>query len=350
MDNKYEILNRLESNESFQEEVLKEEEKKEIYNRVKGRLKGKKKKRKNIIIAASLSCIVLGTIVVTDESVLASITKVGRSIESFFNKEEGVLKPYKNKIIVENEDQGIKLIVNEVAFDNSEILLSGTIDYRNFNNDEIGISADKDPKIIPREMVQFKVAQNGKEIPFSGTSGSFEYNDDRTVDMLLSVRLDEVDTKGTYAVNLNIVGMDAQFRNNTINIPGKWSVDFEVDGDKMKEDTKVYSINEKREIEINNESITVGIKELRVSPLTMVMEYKYSKHVDKNGVVFKFEDENGNNIDFVNGGGNEKGMSYRYNIDREIKSIKIIPGKAKYGVFGTREKYFEDKAVIVNLE
>lgn len=350
MRNEFEMLNRLNNNEDFEEETLTEKEKNEIFNRVKGKLPKKKKENKKFIVAVCLSCAVVGSILLTNENVLASINKVGRSIESFFNKEEGVLKPYKDKVIVETEDKGIKLIVNEVAFDNSEILVSATIDYNNFKNEDYGISTERDAKIIPREMVRFTVAQNGEKAPLSGSSGTFEYNENKTVDMLLSVKLDESEAKGIYAVNITVEGMDAQLSDNVINIKGSWSVDFEVDGDKMKADTKSYTINKQTELKFKENSMNVNIKEVRVSPLTMVMEYSYSNIIDDEGVIFKFEDENGKEINFISGGGSPERMTYKYNIDREIKSIKIIPGKATYNRFFTTEKFFEDQAIIVNLD
>lgn len=350
MRNEFDVLNRMKNVEEFEEVKISTEEKKKILGRLEGKVKMKNNKK--IIAAAMVGFALVGTIGLTNENVLASVNNIGKTIESFFDKNEEVLKIYKEDILREVEDKGIKLMLHEVAIDDSEILISASVDYSKFNNEEFGIKNGADTKIIPFQMVEYAITQNGKNVMGSHSGGQYQYNENKTVDMLLSVGIADVDNKGDYEINLSVNKMLAQLGFfKEVEIEGNWNIDFVVNGDEIKADMLVHDINE--EINIQNDGIDykINLEELRVTPLSMRLHYNYNRISEGNkGVVLKVLDENGKEVDFISGGGNDEGSLYRYIIDREIKEITIIPGIAKYGKLDTDFTYYEEKGKTIKLD
>lgn len=358
MKNEFDILNEIKNNINHIEEVnLSDEDKKNISNRVIKKIKknnnsGIKIKR---IIASTLVIGITGSFLLTNEEVLAQINGIGRKIESFFHKEDDSLEKYKKDIVQESEDKGIKFMLHEVMLDDEELYISASIDYKNFEKSTLNKEYNGDLTIIPSQMEpKFEIELNGNPIDVTGAGGSYEYNEDETVDMLLRLDMQNNNLNEIYDIKMNIVTMEAQSNNaESEYIEGNWELAFKVDGNEIAKDMKIININEEIELDYKDMKIALAIDELRISPASMSLKYRANgvELMENNlNVEFKFTDENNEKIEFISQGGSNEGMSYKYMIDRDIEKIKVVPVIVKHTMLSQSEKKFEDKAIEIDLK
>ena len=354
MKNEFDLLNDIKVEVDDIEEVkLSKEEKEKINNRVKKKVKKGKNTNKRLIAVAALLFVLLGSTALSNETVIAKVSKIGKEIESFFGKEEESLRVYKNQILKSVEDKGIKFMLHEAILDDEELYISASIDYNGFDKSTLETKYDGDPKIVPyKEEPKFEIYLNGEKLEISGSGGTYEYNEDNTVDILLTVDMENSDLDEIYDVKLSIDNMEAQLgAKKNENIEGKWNIDFQINGKEMLDEVKVIDINKQIELEYENDIMSIDVNQIRITPASMRFKYEYNnggKERDIN-LGFEFIDENNNKIEFVSQGGNEKGFSYKYMINKDIKTVKAIPIIYEHNILGDKIEKFEDKAIEIEI-
>ena len=370
MKNEFDDLNNVKNDlDNIEEIIISEEEKEKIRKRVMGKIektkKSNSKNKKKIIIAASFIFAITGSFALTNESVLASIENVGRSIESFFdwNKDDEVkydFKEYKKEVIKTVTDKGIKFSVNEVVLDDRELYVSASVDYSEFDRETLKTNYDGDLKIIPSNSdAKLNLLVGDNMIEATNWGGSYEYNENGTSDVLLKVSTDfklkdedietqDMDFNKVYKIKLKVDQIIAQIPKKEHEIiDGNWDIEFEIDGKKLLEELKITDIDKTIGFEYKGEKLEVHLGEFRVSPMSMTLDYTYDQELfeklinkDEN-LALDFYDENNEMISFNSqgGGGNGKGqteLSTKWMIDREIdvSKIKVVPVIEKYNRVG----------------
>lgn len=354
MKNEFDLLNDIKVDvDDIQEIELSKEEKSRISNRVQNKVKKTKKINRNVVAVATLLFVLSGSIVLNNETVIAKVSKIGRQIESFFDKEEESLRVYKNQILKEAEDKGIKFMLHEAILDDEELYISASIDYNDFDKSILKSKYDGDPKIIPYQaQPKFEIYLNGESVDISGAGGSYEYNADNTVDILLTADMENSKLDEIYDVKLSIDNMEAQLGvNKNENIEGKWNIDFQMNGKEMLDEIKVIDINKQIELEYKKDKISIDANQMRITPASMRFKYEYKgvKAGDMS-LEFEFVDENNNEIEFISQGGNETGFSYKYMIGRDITKVKAIPVIREFNLLGDKVEKFEDKAIEIEIK
>ena len=230
MKNEFDLLNDVKNDiDNIEEIILSDEEKKKISNRTIRKIKKSNKNfNRKTIIAASLALALAGSLIITNENVLAQINNMGRKIESFLRAEDDSFKKYKKDILQVSEDKGIKFMLNEVLLDDEELYISASVDYKEFDRSMLKTKYDGDLKIIPSAAdPKFEIWLNNEKLDVSGAGGSYKYNDDGTVDMLLNLDMNNVDLNAIYDIKLEITEMETQpaKRDHEL-IQGNWLLEF----------------------------------------------------------------------------------------------------------------------------
>ncbi|MGL5575462.1 MAG: DUF4179 domain-containing protein [Sarcina sp.] len=370
MKNEFDKLNEVDNDLYIEEIEVSEEEKESIRKRVMKKVEvPKKNSKKKIAMVASVCLILGGSLVLTNESVMATVERIGRSIESFLKAEEGEFTPYKSDVFMEVEDQGVKFILNEAILDGENLYISTKVDYSKFDVTTLDETIKGEYSLIVDEM-EHVISTNNRKIENSGNGASYEYNNEtKTVDILLEIDIeDEKRHENIYDIKLNIPTMTLQKKGDYKKIVGNWDMGFKVDGSKLEKETKVVEVNKEIELTRDDKTYKVNISEFRKSPISITMDYTITEGFedilndrikDKNYEIgFKFYDQNGKRIDFSSQGGGGIGNVYKSSekwiIDREITKIEVVPTM----IYWVKNKYhnpfknikFEDLAFEIEFE
>ena len=350
MKNEFDDLNGIENDLDIEEIVLSEEEKEDMRKRVMSKVnKPKKKSKKKMIMAASLCLALGGSFALTNESVMAAVERMGKSLESFFEVEELDYKPYKKEILKEVEDKGIKFILNEAILDDEELYISTRIDYSSFDTSELKEPITGKYNIIV-DGIKEVISSEGRKIERCGSGASYNYNDEeKIVDILLSIDVeDEKRFENIYDIKLNIPSMTLQKKGAHEKVLGNWDIEFQIDGSKIAKEVKSVEVNKEIEFVRDGKKRVVNISEFRKSPISITMDYQiiegFNDVLDEREeeesyeIGFRYYDQNGEKLDFVPQGGGGAGDIFetgdRWIIDREITKIKVVPIMIHYSKGG----------------
>lgn len=137
MKNKYELFNKIDIKDDYYETyTLSENEKENLFNNLIKDIKIEKetnKKSYKKVAVASILCLSISTVILSNDKVWALVENIGKQIESYLGKEENEYSGYKVQVDKTCEDKGIKLGLHEVLLDDGNILLSMNLDYSNFD-------------------------------------------------------------------------------------------------------------------------------------------------------------------------------------------------------------------------
>ena len=312
------------------------------------------KNRKRIIAATTIVALT-GSFTLTNESVLAKVNNIGRKIENFLYKEEDSFEKYKKDILEISEDKGIKFMFHEAMLDDEELYISASIDYNKFDSSDLKTKHNRGFSIIPNlPYLEFQTYSNGEKIDIIGSGCRYEYNDDGTVDMLLTVDMENNDLNEIYDVSLGLNTMEVQipYKEHEF-IDGEWALNFQVDGSKIANEVRVIDINKEIEIEYKDMKFPIVIEELRISPVSIKFKYNVDIpfSITKAGKRLDFDllDQDGEKIESHSGRGRGDSFMEKYVINKDISKIKIVPKIAKYNRFWKNEKVFEGKAIEIDI-
>ncbi|ELC8443843.1 DUF4179 domain-containing protein [Clostridium perfringens] len=341
--NKFKILNGLDNSKDKIEEITpSQEEKDSLKLKVRELIKEENKsksinrKSRNKIIAASLSFVLIGSLVLNSESVIASMTSLGKKIESYFGKEEDSLKPYKEEVLKSVEDKGITFSLNELILNDEELVVSMMVDYGDFDFESVGIKGSKANKVsvCPNTFATI-TSSNGINFNISGMGASYDYeHENKITNMIMYFDMTgaELDKDYNLRISLEDMLLDQYILGEDKQIEGNWSLDVDFNGKKLKDELEIIKIDETIEFEKYG-YMDWELKEVRKTPASIVVKLNNKESTDfinsedkYRYVDFEFYDENGEKIDFISKGGNsEKELTYEYKGEKEFNKIKVVP-------------------------
>lgn len=338
---KFRILNDLDNSKDKIDEInLSEVEKNSLKLKMRGiinednKLKNIKKKNRNKIIAASVSFIIVGTCILNSENVRASMTSLGKKIESYFGKEEDSLKSYKEEVLKSVEDKGITFSLNELILNDEELVVSMMVDYGDFDFESVGIKESKADNVSVYPYAGIAITSNGQEIDITGMGGSYDYNEENKVsNVIMHFDMTGADLEKDYNIKFNVDDMvlNERFKDEKF-VKGNWTLDADFNGKKLKEKVEVINIDKTMNIEKYGH-VDYVLTEMRKTPASTVIKYDYKEpsEIIEDGekhryIELEFYDENGKKLDFLSkGGSSEKGFSYEYKGNKEFNRIKVVP-------------------------
>lgn len=394
MKNKYELFNKIDIKDDYYETyTLSENEKENLFNNLIKDIKIEKetnKKSYKKVAVASILCLSISTVILSNDKVWALVENIGKQIESYLGKEENEYSGYKVQVDKTCEDKGIKLGLHEVLLDDGNILLSMNLDYSNFDEStlEKGLYLNKH-YYLPNATVYM----DGKKFVETGGATTYEGEKNKNQDFLISLNLERIDTDNDgraditdYQIldnidtnkdyNIKVVFDEVGVQKNGLIprvikdefefIKGNWEFEFNVNGAKIMGETKVYDINKEINIDDEDFKALINIKQLRVSPISVKLTYttKMGKEYDfeNRDIEIELLDQNGNYISAgAGGGGNEEEtymeMQLEGNLENneELESIKILPYQYYREKNSNNPKYhhrtyYEDKSIIIELK
>ncbi|MDZ5254284.1 DUF4179 domain-containing protein [Clostridium sp. LIBA-8841] len=338
---KFRILNGLDNSKDKIDEInLSEVEKNSLKLKMRGiinednKLKNIKKKNRNKIIAASVSFIIVGTCILNSENVRASMTSLGKKIESYFGKEKDSLKSYKEEVLKSVEDKGITFSLNELILNDEELVVSMMVDYGDFDFESVGIKESKADNVSVYPYAGIAITSNGQEIDITGMGGSYDYNEENKVsNVIMHFDMTGADLEKDYNIKFNVDDMvlNERFKDEKF-VKGNWTLDADFNGKKLKEKVEVINIDKTMNIEKYGH-VDYVLTEIRKTPASTVIKYDYKEpsEIIEEGekhryIELEFYDENGKKLDFLSKGGScEKGFSYEYKGNKELNRIKVVP-------------------------
>lgn len=311
MKDKFEMMNDMVVDLSEYEVCeLNDIEKKQIKKRLKSKNKNSKKKIAVIVIALGLGYIGI----VSNISVLADIPIIGSVIEEYVNSKGKSLEDYKTIAGETEVDSGITVKLNEVVLDAGQLIISSTFKSNRVNINDLYASPT--------------VYINGSEVSKNG-GGSNKKIDDNTYTMFSAINLKNIEMKD----NLDIEIIYEEILVETISdkykhLSGKWSFEINSSPEKLISDMKTIAINKEFKLDNGQE---IKVENLIITPISTKLDYKMIKEnkddvTFKYDVLFKVEDENGNELKPISGTSASENSHLRFEtLDDNIKKLKITP-------------------------
>ena len=349
MKDKFEILNDVKINIDEYEEV-----KFDNNDEFKGKMIRKIRKRKSLNkkgIAVASVAVLAGSMFVMGEPSLAYIEHLGKKIEYFFNRGDEEFSGYKVEIDKVISQNNIDIKLREIMLGDGELLLSLNIDDSKLDKKSLGLLIDGDES--SPELYEPKVQIGDMTFVNTGGGSTSEGNkDDNSIDMLLTCKLDNVDTnndgevdiesfdltknldvnknydikiimdKVGYTVDENAKisdkvetsevrggGMNADtgetFTTKGVNIRGDWTFEGTLNAKNVVDNIDIYEVNKQVKVKDGSIDVDVTIDEVRVSPSKVKIKYgfKTNKNEAKNGeehlkiIDFIVENEKGNKVE-----------------------------------------------------
>jgi hypothetical protein len=403
MKNKYEMFNDTKIDENEYEDInISRDKKKAMKDRISKKINYKKREYKKNVLVASIPILVAGGIVLNGETSMAYIQNIGKQIEHFFNKNDEELRGYKTLVNETKSDKNIDVTLNEIMLEDKELLLSLTIDDSKLDKDALGISKEND--IAEFNEPRVKIG----DMMFVNTGGaSTSEKSGNKRDVLLKCRLDSVDNNGdgktdienfdllndldlskNYDVEIFIdelgytfdrdkdVSNDIRigaygggasedgesYETKTGYISGDWKFKTTLNGQKLAENIKVYNMDKDIDLKYKDMNIKTYIKELRVTPTTIKIKYKYE--VDKNAnrysdpifLDFIIKDEKGKIIesnhpsyDLSSDKESIAGEDIEFEVNKDIKEVEVIPVIRDWNYKNAKVTKFQDKTIDLEL-
>lgn len=396
MKNKYKVFSELNiDDKNYEIHKLSRNEKDKIFNNLKNEINNDTKKNINKksykkVAIASVICLSISTVLLSNKSVWALVENIGKQIESYLGKRDNEYKGYKIPVNQTSEDKGINLTLYEALLDDGQVLLSMNLDSSDFDESKLkkGLFLRKD-YYLPEATVYM----DGKEFVETGGATEYEKRIGNKQDFLTTLNLERVDTDNDgksditdYQILDNIdpnkdynikvifdeigvqkIGLIPRVIDDEFEfIKGNWEFEFTINGKNIIGQTKSYNIDKEINIEDEDFKALVNIKSLRVSPVSVKLDYdvKMGKgyEFDNKEIEIELLDQNGNIINVGGGGGGNKDQTYmemsiegRLENSEKLESIKILPYQYYREKNSDNPKYhhinkYYDKAITVDLK
>lgn len=400
MSNKYKLFNDMSIDDNnYKQYTLCENDKNRIFNSVNTQISKQNKLKKNKfkkLITASIVCVSISIVTLSNDRVWAVFGNIGRQIEQYFGKTENEFNGYKVSVNESVEDKGIKMTLYEVLLDDGQILLSMNMDHSKFDESNLkkglyknknyywnkaSVYIDNKKFILDSTSTIFEKEKENKQDFLSTISlTSIDNNDDGYADIENYQLLDNIDVNKDYEmkvvfeeIGIHQVGLlpGAKY-DNFIDIDGKWEFNFIVNGHKIKDETKTYDINKNIKIEDEGFKAELDIKMLRISPVSTKLIYNIKMgegYEFKNRYIdIELQDQDGNIIGSrSSGGGNAEGTYMNMELEvyqsdikkvidiNKLSSIKIVPYQYYREKDSRNSKYnhiikYEEKAITLDIK
>lgn len=293
--------------------------------------KSRKKKYRNIIVAASIVLVIISG--VNSEFVSGAVDKIKNTIGDFSLNNKYSIPNEEKKVIGKTiEDKKIKVTLNECYVDSGKLMFTTNLNSLERHDEAQGID-------------EVKIYVNGQFLDIYDNDYTYRsiYNDDGTVDLLSSISLENIDTDKELNITIDYNEITVMnIFDKERNIKGDWKYNFTINKSEINQQVITKEINEK----VSIEDLEINIKSIKV--------YPYRIELATNGLVHNgymnncvIRDDKGNEYMSENGGGPEENFVSNYYLDtKDIKSITIIP-RTDFNNDIPVMNY--DKAVTVNI-
>ncbi|MEG1142189.1 MAG: DUF5643 domain-containing protein [Clostridia bacterium] len=343
MIDNYKILN----NEKIQfdkySEVKTNNEK--MKNLMKSKIKSRKKSNKSLLIASISALLVLSSVILTNHTTWAYVTRLVNHIESFLGKDYSEFNKYKFEGDQSIENDGLVLNLGDVMLDDKQLIVSLGIDYSNFDLEKHGFNKKDFKPDLPLITIG--------SISFPGQGGMIKQRDVRGEDkkeLLYIVDLTTTDTDGDSVVDssfdiLNTLEKDKdynikiQFKNFDVGESksekgrwlskslGNWDFNTTINSSNISNDVKIIKIN--KVIDINEEGINHKLKidDIRISPVSAKIKMDVNKNNSGSTYFLSAKDENGNTLSSNNNAiaDDENTVYGNFELNGTEEKIIIIP-------------------------
>lgn len=361
MIDKYKVLNneKIDFTKYGEEEVDKESLKKIIKSKIKYKNnKGKK------LIASILVVSFLGAVFLYNDKTFAYIDNFISQIESFLGKDYSEFDKYKfegNQSITQN---GITLNLGDVMIDDRKLILSVSLDYKNFDFKKNKISKKDFMPDIPIITIG--------DMYFPGQGGSINQRHikkENKKEFLYTIDLTSIDTDkdGIGETSIEILdkleknkNYDLKIKFNNFNIGesktqrGKLLTksfgDFEfkttINTSNIVDDLKIINFSKTINVYENNLNYKLKIDDIRISPVSLkfkvevLSDEKYKENSNSTPLSnlplsnlekaihltdLSVQDEKGNELELSGGSTNGNIIYYDFSLKGEEQKIIIIP-------------------------
>lgn len=310
----YEMLNdiNIDDSELYEASVNPEEKNRIKQNVRKAIIKKKMSYKKKIAIAASLSFILVSSIITIKPAFASSIPIIGDLIKTNLISVNSEYANYVDVIGKTKTSGGIEVTFDSAIADDNKLFLSFTV--RN-NNEEI-INNYTDAMLIPTSL---KV--NGKSVS-TGAGASSEFVDKNTIKVLKKIDWSKDNKNNKMNIDIDIPEMYGK--------KGDWGVKFSLDKSKQVEKTIVKNINKEFQFENKKGEILSAT----YSPLTLTVKGSGQIYEDAkdNFSDFIVLDDKGHGLCWDGSGGDNDGIIVKaptwrtsFISNPDTKSITIIP-------------------------
>lgn len=396
MKDKFEILNNVKINIDEYKEIQFDNND-ALKKKMKNRIKPKNIKYIKGIAVASLA-LILGSGIVLQESVWADIQEIWYSLGDVWNMKKDEAKTYRYSVNKIAEDKNVKILLKDIVIDDGALIMDLNIDYRKFNPCEDFTEKQKKDWSIDKwgnGETELTVADINNiyvdGVKLIGNSWSIgdhykDINKDKSVDVVMEQGIDGIAKEGDYEaisrdkfpyiinkdkiykfkIQIKKLHLDEDWESKYSSyeeavkqggphagvIRGNWEFNLDIKGSDLTNTSKNYTLNETINIPLNSKEAKIEISEIRVSPISLEMDYKFSgiNNAEFENIELKIVDENNKELP-------ENGMNW-HNITHEVNAryknilnnydeLKIVPyiidneGKIK--------EIFEDRAVEIKL-
>lgn len=309
----YELFNDIDIDiENIDEIYVDDLKKKRIKDNLKKEVRRKNNKKK-IAVAGICACLVLSTIAVSGNYVIAkNIPILGDFIQNNLVSINQEFENYIEVVGVSKSCEGIDITFENAVADDNNLFLSFLV--KN-NNEEITNRNIHEALVIPTNL---KV--NGKDM-LTGTGGIFEQIDSNTIRVLKNIDWNN----GEYIPNNMNISIDID---KIFDKSGDWGVDFYLDKSQQDKNTVTEKINKKIKIDDR----TINIKEAIITPLSVRISSEENKMEEHDrGLNFIAFDEYNNELRFLGGSISKNGILSKYNLDSrfystgDMSKVNILP-------------------------
>lgn len=313
-----ELLNdtKIDLNE-YKEEDFNHKEKSKLKSDLRKRIMKKKSIGYKKIVAASVATIAL--LAVPNLEVIADKLEKLMSknpIENFENYKDVKANKYRNVVDQSVTNNGLTITINEVIFDNENILVTYTLD----NKEKVDL--------------KMRVFIEGKEIDIQDFSGTYAQEDRKLQQMQLKLK-EPIKNIGEFNMKI-LIGGKSRFTQDKIIEDGKWEFNFKASNLEINKDTKKIDLN--KVITLKN-GMRIYMDKIIITPISTKVEIRVENLLQKDAEQISMscivEDFEGNSLE--KRGANvkcyyEEQDRYKQvseiefkNIGENLDSIKITP-------------------------
>lgn len=290
MKNKFDIFNNIEMDFSEYEECpFNSDEKDNILSSLKSKMKKKSKNNKGLI-AAVTSIALMGTLALTNTSVIANINIASQNIKEYLHLDNSISIDANttslNKTIY---DKNVGVTLNEVFLDGGQIIINSSIDFNNFKYN------DKDKKLSDYNLYSHADIEINGEPVIAGWVDN-QFIDKNIATYTTGMHFDEsiLDSEeNTIAISIKFENLKLIEENKSIPIKGNWNFNLNMDKEAILNSTKTIIPSSKTLITKGN---TINISNISLSPLSVKV---YFESITLNNLTdpgFKIIDEFGNDL------------------------------------------------------
>lgn len=388
MKSKYDILNDVNIDVDKYKEI-KFDNNDEFKSKIKSKLRNRKSKYNKGLVAASLLAIVSAGIL-SNENVLAYIEDICYSVSDIVNMKEDEVSTYRYNINKVAEDKDIKILFKNIILDDGKLLIDVNVDYSKFNpfkeftkkqqkDWEVEKWGNRDTILSVTDLNEIYI-DGVKFVGMSWGIGDHKRNDEskKSVDVILEQGINAIEneTKDSYYEEINkgkfpyVIDKNKTY-NFKINIKklhlgenyelyydsyeeaekdggphagtirGNWEVDFDIKGSNLVDMSKSYKIdkdinigmdkiNKNMDVRNPNKIANINIKNIKISPLSIKLNYTYSgiNNVDIEKIKFKIQNENGESVNIKPTSikyTNKEVITENQNTLKDYSKLKIVP-------------------------